>query len=82
MRARVHVRACNDFSHIQAPSAAAITDAFAEANRYAQVVDRLQKLLDTERKNVREAKAGHMRLATGRTEMEGMLRDVVDEVCS
>jgi hypothetical protein len=52
----------------------------AELQRYIEVHERLKKLLETERRHTREAKAQHMRLMTNRTELEGMLRDCVDEM--
>jgi hypothetical protein len=52
----------------------------AELQRYVEVHERLKKLLETERRHTREAKARHMRLVTNRTELEGMLRDCVDEM--
>lgn len=52
----------------------------AELQRYVEVHERLKKLLETERRHTREAKARHMRLMTNRTELEGMLRDCVDEM--
>ena len=42
--------------------------------------ERLKKLLETERRNTREAKAANMKLLTNRTELEGMLRECVDEM--
>ena len=56
------------------------TDPKAELQRYNEVYDRLKKLLETERRHTREAKASHMKLLTNRTELEGMLRDCVDEM--
>ena len=55
-------------------------DARAELQRYTEVYERLKKLLETERRSTREARATHMRLMTNRTELEGMLRDCVDEM--
>jgi len=54
--------------------------AHAELQRYNEVYDRLKKLLETERRHAREAKAAHMKVVTNRTELEGMLRDCVDEM--
>lgn len=55
-------------------------DSNAELQRYNEVHERLRKLLETERRHTREAKASHMKLLTNRTELEGMLRDCVDEM--
>jgi len=56
------------------------TDVGAELQRYNEVYERLKKLLETERRHAREAKAAHMKVVTNRTELEGMLRDCVDEM--
>ena len=55
-------------------------DSGAELQRYNEVYERLRKLLETERRHTREAKAAHMKLLTNRTELEGMLRECVDEM--
>jgi hypothetical protein len=52
----------------------------AELQKYNEVHERLKKLLDKERRHAREAKAAHMKLLTNRTQLEGMLRDCVDEM--
>jgi len=51
-----------------------------ETQRYAEVVGRLQRLLDSERKQAREARAAHTRLVQNRTELEEMLRECVAEI--
>ena len=52
----------------------------AELKKYNDAHERLKKLLETERRHTREAKASHMKLLTNRTELEGMLRECVDEM--
>lgn len=64
------------------PTAEALADAQMEAQRYSQVVDRLRRLLEGERRAVRETRAHHMRLVQEKTELEEMLREAVDQVKS
>jgi len=51
----------------------------AEA-RYREVVARLKRLLDTERRNLRSVRQAHAKELESRTELEGLLRACVDDV--
>ena len=58
-----------------------LTTRQAEAeSRYREVVARLKRLLEVERRNLRAVRQAHARDLQSRTELEGMLRACVDDV--
>ena len=48
--------------------------------RYKDVVRRLRRLLDAERKNLREVRSEHLNTLQSRTELESLLRMCLDDV--
>ena len=48
--------------------------------RYKDVVRRLRRLLDAERKNLREVRGEHLNTLQTRTELESLLRMCLDDV--
>eukprot|EP00294_Goniomonas_avonlea_P001263 CAMPEP_0114548816 /NCGR_PEP_ID=MMETSP0114-20121206/5189_1 /TAXON_ID=31324 /ORGANISM="Goniomonas sp, Strain m" /LENGTH=541 /DNA_ID=CAMNT_0001733443 /DNA_START=31 /DNA_END=1656 /DNA_ORIENTATION=- len=52
----------------------------AEVKRLNEVIKRLRRLLDSERKSLREVRSSHVHSLASRTELESLLRDAVDEV--
>jgi regulator of replication initiation timing len=49
-------------------------------NRYEQVINRLKKMIELERKNLRAARTAHAKELESRTELEQLLRRCVDDV--
>ncbi len=50
------------------------------SNRYKDVVRRLRRLLDAERKNLREVRSEHLNALQSRTELESLMRMCLDDV--
>mmetsp|Transcript_6705 Transcript_6705/g.16116 ORF Transcript_6705/g.16116 Transcript_6705/m.16116 type:complete len:458 (+) Transcript_6705:135-1508(+) len=65
---------------VRRPMTAASAQLRAESMRYTEVTARLKKLLESERRQTRDARAAHAKLVANRTELEGMVEECLNEI--
>jgi len=67
-------------AHHAAPRPWHLSQAVESEERYREIISRLKRLLDVERKNLRAVRAAHAKDLQSRTELEVLLRACVDDV--